>query len=243
MSHKPRMLRISFYSLVIFMLPVQADRLPSSHLITFYIEQRAEPETKPVLPDTIKKVIKPENGTQSLIENVLIKHPVPGIYAAYLGWSTISDRNGQVILPRKHSEDRIQLVVTRSLQPVMSEELLIHHFVAGFDEPVAFYDFQFKEDPAHKKAEWTVKKIPTPPSRIIPIHAVVLIAVPDQIYVPEGTFPALKGGNLILPKIYARPNLTTDINALYFLRVNRYFAPVEYAMRYASTQYAKMVLS
>ncbi len=221
-----------------------SERMPSSHLIAFSIENGDEP-VKPLdnIDSEIKKVIKPGDGARLLLQSNLKHHPRAGVYATYLGWSALSDRNGQVILPRKHDEDRVQLVITRSLQPVMSEEVVIHHFVAGFDEPVAFYDFYFKEDYSKKTAQWTVKKIPTPPSRIIPLNAVVLIAAPDQMYIKEGTFPALKGGNLILPTLYARSNLTPGKNAIYFLRINRYFAPVEYAWRFATTQYAKLVLS
>jgi hypothetical protein len=218
---------------------------PAQHLITFFIEQgKDEPvELKKEADHIVKRITKPVADSDKLLEQKMTRQKVAGVYATYLGWSATSDPNGQVIFPRKHDENRVQVVVTRSLQPVMAEENLIHHFVAGFAEPVAFYDFQYKENKAKKTAEWHVKKSSIPPSRIIPLYAVVVVASPDQIHIPEGIFPAFKGGNLILPTIYARPNLNKDVNAIQFLRVNRYFAPVEIVRRYATTQYAEMVLS
>ncbi len=220
---------------------VQA-RTAALHLITFFIERHHNEKVAEEPVSAIRKITKPGNGDRTFIENNLFKPTVDGIYATYTGWAGISDKNGQIMFPRQHDENRVTLVLTRSLQPVMSEVNLIHHWVAGFDEPVVFYDFQLKEEPETKDLNWHVKKIPTPPSRIIPLHAVVLIASPDQMIIPEGTFPALKGGNLILPTLYAQPHFASGINAIHFLRVNRYFAPVEFAKRYATTQYAEMVL-
>lgn len=221
-----------------------AQRTATPHLITFFVErQTEEDQTETKQGDVIRKITLPTDESKIYQEKSLFNQTVDGLYATYLGWTSLSDKNGQIIFPRKHDDNRVTVVVTRSIQPVMSEETLIDHWVAGFDEPVVFYDFQLNQDPETKALQWDVKRIPTPPTRIIPLYAVVIIASPDQLTIQEGSFPALKGGNLIMPTLYANSQFDPGMNAIHFLKINRYFAPVELAKRYGTTQYAEVVIS
>jgi hypothetical protein len=75
----------------------------------------------------------------------------------------------------------------------------------------------------------------------VPTDAIVLLTKPEHIHIPTGTFEAIKSNNMILPTIYARGQLTPNINALHFADINRFFSPVEYAWRFGKARYALMV--
>jgi hypothetical protein len=211
-------------------------RIATPHIITFFIERSRE---LPQAPDhtIIKKITGPGSRDRSFLKNQLRRRAITGIYATYMGWVATSDINGQILFPRKHAGTTITFIVTRSVQPVLISPTLVHHFVAGADEPVAYYSFELAQDPKTHIYQWHVRKTPTPADRVIPAAAIVLLAKPEQIIIHEGIFPSIKSPNLILPTIYATANLTAGINALHFLKVNRYFAPVVSSWRYGTARY------
>jgi hypothetical protein len=87
-----------------------------------------------------------------------------------------------------------------------------------------------------------VTKVEMPANREIPIDAVVLIARPDQAFIKEGVFPTIKTPNFVLPPVYVQPNLTPGINALHFLKINRYFAPISFVQRHGTARYGTIIM-
>lgn len=220
----------------------QESRAAIPHIITFFIERTEEIPVPPSSDHIIHTITRPGFPGYSFISNQLKPKNVQGVYALYKGWATHSDVNGQIMFPRGHDQGVITLVVTRSLQPVLISQNIIHHFIADIDEPVEYYHYDLQEAPHSKNPAWAVYKIQPPADRIIPTDAIVLIAQPEQIEIHEGYFPSFKSPNLILPTIYARPGLTTGTNALTFLRYNRYFAPVKFAWRHGTARYATIIV-
>ncbi len=217
----------------------QEKRSVTPHIITLFIERTADIGLPPSPEHILGKVTRAGAPGRLYIDGQLRRKNVQGIYAVYMGWATHSDINGQILFPRSTPASSITLVVTRSLQPVLTHERLIHHFRASFDEPAEYYQFQLSTE--QEEPSWNVYKQETPSDRVIPADAIVIIAKPNQMLIHEGTFSTVKSLNLILPTLYARPNLIAGVNALHFLKVNRYFAPVQYNWRYGTARYGVII--
>lgn len=219
----------------------EVSRAPSPHVITFFIERC---DKRPIcMPEKVlHSMNKAKELDRTLIEQAVLRRAVDGIYAIYMGSVATSDGNGQISFLRRHLSDQVTFIVTRSLQPILSGATTVHHFIVSPNEPVAYYLMERRSEHDQKNtSKWVVRKMETPQNRSVPLDAIVLIANPEHIVVPEESFTSTQSANLLLPTVYALPTLTRGINALYFLQFNRYFAPTMYDRRYAQTRYGTMI--
>lgn len=209
----------------------------SSPVISVVIERTTEPVEQSA-QDFLSQAGQPGYINYIELKNKLRRKTVDSIYATYMGWCTMTDMHGRITFPRRHDKNEITLIVTRTLVPVLIDDNLVHHFVSG--EPVAYYRLEIAEK-ANKEKYWKITKLPTPDDYTVPLYALVIIAKPEQVVISDRFAPVIRGADLILPTLYAKPALTPAMNALHFLKVNRYFSPVEFAERFAPQRYAKMV--
>ncbi len=207
------------------------------HVVTFFIE-RCDQRAVCMPEKVLHSVNKAAALDRTLIEQAIRRRSVQGIFATYMGSVDTSDASGQISFLRRQLGDEVIFVVTRSLQPILSGPTTVHHFIVSKDAPVAYY--RMVRDTALSK--WAVRKIKTPEDRVVPLTAIVLIAEPDQVVLPDESFITTKSPNLLLPTVYALKTLTPGINALHFLAVNRFFAPNIYARRYAQTRYGTIIV-
>ena len=210
----------------------------SAPVISVVIERTTEP-VRQSREDFLSQFGQPGYIDHMELKNKLRRRSVDSIYATYMGWCTMTDVNGRITFPRRHDKNEIILVFTRTLIPVLIDDNLVHHFVSG--EPVAYYRLEIAERGHNKEKYWKITQLPTPSDYVVPLYALVIIAKPEQIVIDDRFAPIIRGADLILPTLYAKPTLTPAMNALHFLKVNRYFSPVEFALRFAPQRYAKMV--
>jgi hypothetical protein len=165
-----------------------------------------------------------------------------GIYALYGGFFTYSDYEGQIVIPRKHSEDTLTLIITPRITPVIIQGNTVHHFITDETSPAKWYSFErVKRSQVTKDnlpALWKVTKMVPPANRIIPPYALVLLEEPDLIEVQEQEIPTTATANLILPDLYIDPDTSTAYSALNFLKISNYFAPLRKLYRYGNYRYA-----
>jgi hypothetical protein len=217
----------------------QEEHVAASQVILLTIERSIEPSQAPA-ETMLYKIESPSRLNRMLLKAHLRRQTVEGIYATYRGWYTVSDYLGRITFPRKTPQSSLTLIITRGLQPILLDENLVHHFIMDETEAAEVYKFIY-DDSKKNKPVWHVSKQPIPQDRTVPIDALVLLTKPEHIYIPTGTFDAIKSQSLILPTIYARGQLTPNINALHFADINRFFSPTEYAWRFGKARYAFMV--
>jgi len=161
-----------------------------------------------------------------------------GIIATYHGYTTFSDHNGEIRFPRKHTSDDMFYVVTRSIQPVMGQGETVQHFTITKPDEARMYYLERKQDEQQASTYWDVRELDVTQDRKVPASAMVIFSHPEHIIVPVGTFATIDDGNLILPDMYVTKDMPIGPNALAFLRVNKYFAPVTRAHTYTADRYA-----
>jgi hypothetical protein len=216
----------------------------SAAVITFFIERVAEnrvPSATLLTEEELSDLIAPGEPGRVFIAGSLVRRALAGVYATYRGWCAHSDYHGQITFPRVSSCPDLLVLVTRGLYPVLTLDTTVHHFIVRPGEPGQAYHLHRHEHTPERPALWSVKKVPLPENRVIPVDALVLIALPEQIYLKEGCFPTSTGPNLFLPVVYAQ-HPTLGINALYFLNVNRYFSPITFAWRYGKDRFAALIM-
>lgn len=217
----------------------QAEHLGASQIILLTIERSIQPSVSPT-ESILYKIESPSRLNRMLLKAQLRRQSVEGLYATYRGWYTVSDYLGRITFPRKTADPKLTLIITRGIEPILLQENLVHHFIIDDVEPADAYSFVY-DDTTKDNPVWHVSRQPIPQNHVVPSDAIVLFTKPEHIDIPTGTFPAIKGQNLILPTIYARGQLTPNINALHFADINRFFSPIEYAWRFGKARYAVMV--
>lgn len=165
-----------------------------------------------------------------------------GIYITYAGFVDTIDVNRQVRFPRLTQEDEITMIITRKLIPVIIRGNTVEYSLRDPDYDTAYYSLKRMHDDKKKIDYWNVEKQELPANKKISASALIIFAEPNQIIVPLGQTTATSGPNLVLPPIYANKNLQKDYNALSFVKINRYFGPIEQVTKIAPPQrYAQMI--
>lgn len=219
----------------------------SPYVITFFI--RPLPLTyRPINPDKAERTI---SSAQKIIKTLIKKeinelHLYSGIYVNYAGMFAVSDMNGQVTFSRKAAEPKLHLLVTEDLKaaplnPHNNKTLL--GFLPDPKAPLQYYAYERKLDPETELYSWVVTEEPFPKNKRVPLDTIVIIANPKHIVVPMGTTHAIESENLILPDIFTTHNLNSALNALRFLKLRQYFAPVKMEYKFIPDGYQQRLQS
>lgn len=182
-----------------------------------------------------------------LNESAHATHPsvaplLEGIYVSYQGTVATSDCNGQVIFANHQAQPKLTVVVTDSLTPIIIFSNTVQHMNVREEHGAIFYEVTRARDPKLKRIVWNTNIIPSPTNRRIPDDALIIFAKPSQIVILEGKTVTAEDVNLLLPPIYIRTEITPTDNALQFMKVAKFYAPVEKINSYASDRYATMLI-
>lgn len=214
----------------------------SPYILTFFVEPKKISQKDLTYEELQEKIRKPGRLARSLYKQQLRNTLNQGLYATYAGMCTHSDHTGQITFPRKTQEADFYFVVTKKINPIFLKNRTIHHFIINKKADASLYHIERKHDAQQQSDYWkiTPKKIPT--NRRIPNNGIVLHANPQQIYIPKTALVSSNRQNLVLPTIYTTKYITPEINALTFLKINKYFAPVRFSYKKALSHYATMTL-
>ena len=215
---------------------------------------------KPLTPRMAKQIAKKdlqelcgEDPTKELSGECLLKEAaskstastdVPflqGIYISYQGMVAASDYNGQVVFANHQPKPTLTVVVTDSLTPIIIFSNTVQHMKVREGHEAIFYEVTRERDQKLKKFVWNIRVIPTPTNGRIPDNALLINAKPSQIVIPEGKTITEQDVNLLLPTVYLRTSITATDNALLFMKVAKFYAPVEKTISYTSDRYATMI--
>ena len=216
------MKRYNFFYLFILALFYNNPILGAEQLITLFLK----PYPVVSIPDASKKLAnklhRPGKIARNQSKNYL-PPPISGIFATYGGFLTVSDLQGEISFPRKHSKPFIYLIISERITPIIMSGNTIHHWELQEGIPAAIYKIEQKIDPDTKINFWEITKEPAPANNQLPLESITLIADPKYIYIPLGITIFNPAPNLLLPDIYIKKGINLTENALYILNLTHYF--------------------
>lgn len=228
-------------------LTLQAQISP--HVITFFVRPLPDIVTE-VQEKAIERQTKLKEPKESTLTGSLIKNEGPsdvlnrGVYVSYAGNVARSDRDGQVIFERKTAGSKIHVIITQDIIAVPVDPLkekTIYGFVLSPKALAQHYLFEKLQDPTTMLYFWRVTTLPAPKNKRLPYDTVVIFAHPKHVVVPLEDTITLSGENLVLPDFFTTKHLASATNAMRFLKIRQYFAPVKFEYTFAPDAYQKMI--
>ena len=172
----------------------------------------------------MEKVSRPDKIARHNLKKIFSNSQiVSGIFATYAGYLTVSDLNGQIRFPLKHSVPKLYLVISERITPIVRSGNTISHWEFNTDYSSIMYSITKTTDPQTSLEYFTIKDAPLPSNNVVPLESIVIIAKPKFFYVPLGITPVYKSPHLILPDVYVKKGITLTSEALYLLNVMQYF--------------------
>lgn len=189
-----------------------------------------------------KKLTQPGYLYRKIVKNTRIQTGVRGIMGIYLGFTSLTDYNGQMIFPRKQQKSEIKFLITKSIKPIyIVAPETIHNWMLDPQAPAQMYTFSLKEDKKTDLYYIDTKKTSLPINNMISLDTIILIADPKYVYIPEGATITHKTPNLILPNIYIRKNFNFWYNALYTLSIKQYFEQINQEYKHEDQSVAMII--
>lgn len=232
------------------------NKQPNPHIITFFIKPMDEISEKDLEKENFENNIKNikqakelEKQFMELIERLKaynLQYWQNGIYATYAGYSTYSDRNGQITFPRKAVKPKFNLLLTQSITPVLKKpndpkSKTILGFVLSGNKNFKYYLLERIENIEKKLYNWQINEQTILENKLIPYDTIVVFVNPRNFFIPIGQVNALEGENLMLPNIYFVNKLSKEANAFKFLNIRRYFAPINKKFEFKTNIYQQRV--
>jgi len=200
-------------------------QLSADAVITaFFREFPTAPSTEHAEYTLKKSLGNTKKLARTQLEGVVCRNLLAGIWGTYAGFLELSNADGQLTFPRKHPEDTLSVIITPKITPIIMFEQTIHHWELAPDAPMALYRYKRKQDDETHRFYWQVTAIEKPANNIIPLDALVLLAKPSHIYVPEGITLTHETPSLLLPPLYVKRGFNLASNTLYLLNINHLFS-------------------
>jgi hypothetical protein len=175
----------------------------------------------------VKKLNKPGKIAKHTIDGITQHSPIAGICVTYSGYLDVSDENGQVSFPRKHTADQADIIITTAFEPVPLFEKTIQHWRLSKKANASRYLIKEVYDEKNNEYTWHTEQAPLPSDDIIPLSAIVIIAKPSHIVIPSEIHKTVKTANLTLPPVYVKKGINIVSGCAYFLEIRHLFRPVD----------------
>jgi hypothetical protein len=242
--HRIKMTSIAILSIIAIQ---SLSAQPAPHVISFFIrplpayptpaqEKFVEEHKKKSVPDSLlKSIINKELNTNFLHS---------GIYVTYAGMSALSNSEGQVTFERKTPEKKLNVIVAEDLKAVPVDPLnnkTIYGFMVNPKAAAHQYSFELLQDPETEIYSWYVNHVPLVKGKRIPYDTIVIFANPKHVIVPIGATATSVSENFLLPDLYATPQHKSGANALRFLKIRQYSAPVKFDTKFYPEEYQQII--
>lgn len=195
----------------------------SINTLSFFMRTYPDIDMQEAAHSASRKIQKP--GKLAKYMNTWDNTLVSGIFSSYAGYLAVSDPNGQVSFPLRHSKPVTYYVVTPEIFPVIMFGNTINHWELIKNKPAHVYKLEKKKDEELNEYYWETTQLPLPEDKKISKKAVIIFANPNKVYIPEGITPTKEFPQLILPDIYIKKGLSKVPEALYVLTIRQFFAP------------------
>ena len=216
---------------------------PSMHTITVAI--REYPNSKLIPEKITQKILQATKQRQTpltpaeladLEQRLWLKRHTPplatvDLFATCTGYLAHSDQTGKIVLPRQAQTDQLTLLITSNVYPVFSANGNVAYWRLTDDATAVAYQLTKQFDPFTERYYWATTLASVPVDTPIPLHTIIILAAPTQLYLPEDLTPTSAGQQLVLPDIYVKTAALPDqqfttIN-LAALNLRPFFAPVQ----------------
>lgn len=150
-----------------------------------------------------------------------------GIAATYSGIIALADAYGQIIFPRKHTADSVTLVITQKIKPIIMFGTTLAHWIIEDPEATQLFTITKTTDPATNILFWDAQPTTLSTDKIIPAEAVILIANPNNVYIPIGITITKKSNHLLLPPVYIKNEFDALTNTLIIFNLRQFFGSLK----------------
>ncbi len=203
-------------------------------------------ESYPLSPEKAQKMVdnldRPHKIEQYKLEGQFDHQPKVGIMATYAGFLDVSNVNGLLTFPRKHTEAEILLVITTEMEPEFMFGTTIHHWRLKESEPQAFFKIVRDYDKDSETFFWNTTEATAPENNILPADSLVIFARPKDVYIPTGITPTDNRENLTLPSVYIKKGADVIDNALFVLRISSFLRPIEIIYKPEAKRYQDQLI-
>jgi len=224
---------------------MQAAELPgtgtsSPHVITFFFKPKeAIPATLPQ-DELLSYINTPSKFHYALLQQHRAAETTAGIYILYAGGITYSDSNGQVTVPRIQESDELTMIITARISPVVTHGNTVDYFTLKDGYPAQVYHSRRVNSTTTGQLVWSITEQPLTTIRI-PSFALVILAPPEAVILPDQECPAEPGPNLILPDIRIDGYIHTFAPALNTIPISRFFAQFHTWLARTDGTYARII--
>ena len=158
-----------------------------------------------------------------------------GIFFSYFGYKTATNRDGQVTFPLKTDKTEFYLLVTNDSEPIIMLYNTVSHIEVNPSGKYSLYSVKKLFDKTTDTYLWSVEPTDFKDEPIVPLNTIVVHANPDALFIPTGVTP-IKGNpsQLLLPKMYAKSEITLAQNALKFLESCQFFSTIKQTYQYSN---------
>lgn len=169
-------------------------------------------------------VSTPGKLSRYLFKHYLSQNSITGICCSYMGYFAVSSYNGLVEFPRKQANAQFTIIVTPIVKPIIMLGNTVHHLELLPGKPAQLYSANYTEDSTTRLWYWKIEPLESLNNNIVPLHAILIFADPQTIYVPQGITPVTKQLQIVLPDIYTKkqgrylPILSSLINIKQFFK-------------------------
>lgn len=153
-------------------------------------------------------------------------NPTEGIYGSYFGYLNSSNTAGQIKFPRKHNDSSFKLVITEKIEPIFMLENTINTWSVPEKANYAYYSIERKKDEKSTLYFWDVQEEKLPTDRALPLNVIVIIAKPEELYVPTGVVPTTNTPQIVLPQIFVKNTIQLAENALSIVPIRQFFESI-----------------
>ncbi len=197
--------------------------------------------------DNYHEIFQEKLTKPGVINRLYIKHTLyqalycPGIIAAYGGFVTQSDSNGQITFPLLSENNSIRLVFTPKIRPIIFRGSTVAFFTIHEHVPVRVIRAKRLYNTEEKVWYWSLQEEELSPKReLLPLDLIFFVN-PKHVILPDENIVTHDDANLLLPDIYVTHKIKTAFSALHFIKASNYFKPVHFAYRKTADRYAFQV--
>lgn len=190
-----------------------------------YKKQHGLPEVEKLATSTPLHVN--EVLTRGALRTIL-KPALSGFLSLYGGYSDISNPDGFISFPLRHTSQKVYVAVTPEVFPVQVKGNTISHleYRETEENPVVIYKFEKKID-EEKNPYWEIRKVTLPQDKKVNPITLVILSDPKNLIIPETDILASKNPQLVLPDIFVVGSEDKEEVILKSLRIKHYFEPIE----------------
>ena len=227
-------LRVYLSVLVLFLSVQGILGQVSPHVIAFFIKPLPI-SPSPALQKAVeeqKRIVNPDLPTEPVLTKAFnIPFFQTGMYVSYAGTITHTGPDGKILFERKTADPKLMVLITDALRPVPINpysEKTLSGFILGPKAYAQQYLFERLQDPETETYAWYVTPVKVDKDKRIPYDTVILFANPAHVVVPIGPTGTRMSENLVLPDFYVTAGFNSAFDALSFLKIRQYFAPVAF---------------